>query len=429
MKREADLVVLNCKQLLTLSSQQSGPRRGPACAELGIIDDGAMAAYRGTLVAVGTRQEVEHAVDPLPDCEQVDAGGRVVTPGFVDCHTHTVFAKFRVDEYEWRIAGTPYEDIAKRGGGIAKSVADLREMSEERLCAVSRERVRGCVAYGTTTLEIKSGYGLDLENELKQLRVIKTLKDELPLTIVPTFLGAHSVPPEFAGRREEYIELVINEMIPAVASGNLAEYIDVFSEKGVFETAEAERILRAGRAAGLRARLHADELYDTGSAEMAVRVGAASADHLTRMNDKGMGLMAQSPVIAVLLPGTSFGLPSLSFANARQMVDRGVAVAIASDFNPGSSPGESLPMMMSIACSHMRLSPAEAMTAVTYNAACALDRQEQVGSLEPGKRADFLLMAAEDYREIPYRFGINPVERVYVLGRRWGSGSDTGATS
>jgi imidazolonepropionase len=247
--------------------------------------------------------------------------------------------------------------------------------------------------------------------------------------IVPTFLGAHSVPPEFAGRREEYIELVINEMIPAVAAGNLAEYIDVFSEKGVFETAEAERILRAGRAAGLRARLHADELYDTGSAEMAVRVGAASADHLTRMNDKGMGLMAQSPVIAVLLPGTSFGLPSLSFANARQMVDRGVAVAIASDFNPGSSPGESLPMMMSIACSHMRLSPAEAMTAVTYNAACALDRQKQVGSLEPGKRADFLLMAAEDYREIPYRFGINPVEHVYVFGRRWRSGSDTGATS
>jgi imidazolonepropionase len=271
-------------------------------------------------------------------------------------------------------------------------------MSEERLLAVSEQRVRGCISYGTTTLEIKSGYGLDLEHELKQLRVIRALQERFPIVIVPTFLGAHSVPPEYAGKKEEYMARVIDEMIPAVVAEGLAEFIDVFSEKGVFETAEAERILRAGREAGLTARIHADELYDTGSAEMAVRVGAASADHLTKMNEKGMGLMARSSVIAVLLPGTSFGLPSLSFADARGMVDSGVAIAIASDFNPGSSTSESLPMMMSIACSHMHLSPAEAITAATYNAACALHRESQVGSLEPGKRADFLLLNAEDYR-------------------------------
>ena len=338
-------------------------------------------------------------------------------PGFVDCHTHAVFARYRLDEYEWRVAGTPYAEIAARGGGIAKSVADLHEMDEETLFAVSVERLKGCVRYGTTTLDIKSGYGLDLENELKQLRVIKRLADNLPLTIVPTFLGAHSVPKSYVDKREEFIRLVIDEMIPAVIKDGLAEYIDVFSETGVFTVEEAERILRAGQQAGLKARLHADELDDTGSAELSARIGAISADHLTKINPRGIARMAETGVFGVLLPGTSFGLPSLHFAPAREMIEAGMRVAVATDFNPGSSTSESMPMMTAIACSHLRLSPAEAIAASTYNPAFVVGRDKEVGSLEIGKRADFLVLNCEDYREIPNRFGINPVSRVYVKGK------------
>jgi imidazolonepropionase len=236
---------------------------------------------------------------------------------------------------------------------------------------------------------------------------------------VATFLGAHSVPPEYRENRDKYIDLVIGEMIPAVVREGLAEFIDVFSEVGVFDIEEAERILRAGSEAGLRARVHADELYDTSSAEMAVRVGAVSADHLTKISQRGMSLMAESPVIGVLLPGTSFGLPSLHFAPARQMIETGMAVAIASDFNPGSSPSESMPMMISIACSHLKLSAAEAIAAATYNPAFVVGREDEVGSLEPGKRTDLLILDCEDYREVPYRFGVNPVDRVFIEGAEW----------
>jgi imidazolonepropionase len=294
-------------------------------------------------------------------------------------------------------------------------------MDEESLFAVSRRRLDGCIAYGTTTIEIKSGYGLDFENEMKQLRVIRRLSAEAPVLVVATFLGAHSLPAEYRDRREEYISLLIQEMIPAVADEGLAEYNDVFSETGVFTVEEAERILRAGQRAGLRARLHADELDDTGSAELAARIGAVSADHLTKINPKGIDLMAKAGVFGVLLPGTSFGLPSLHFAPAREMIDGGMRVAVASDFNPGSSTSESMPMMIAIACSHMRLSPAEAVAATTYNASFVVGREREVGSLEPGKRADFLVLSCEDYREVPNRFGVNPVSEVYIEGSRWSS--------
>jgi imidazolonepropionase len=273
--------------------------------------------------------------------------------------------------------------------------------------------------YGTTTIEIKSGYGLDLENELKMLRVIQRLSENSPMTIVATFLGAHSLPKSYAGKREEFIQLVIEEMTPAVAAGRLAEYIDVFSETGVFTTEEAERILRAGQRAGLKARLHADELDDTGSAEMAARIGAVSADHLTKINPRGMARMVEAGVFAVLLPGTSFGLPSLHFAPAREMIEAGMRVALASDFNPGSSTSESLPMMIAIACSHTRMSPAEAIAAAIYNPAFVVGREHEVGSLQTGKRADFIVLNCEDYREIPNRFGINPVDRVYIGGKAY----------
>lgn len=411
--------MINPSQLLTLSEPSGRPRVGPDLGELGIIRGGALAAKDGTIVAVGAREAVEGAIEPSPRCEVVDAAGAVVMPGFVDCHTHTVFARYRLDEYEWRVAGTPYATIAERGGGIAKSVADVHETDAESLFAVSQRRLAGCMAYGTTTIEIKSGYGLDLENEMKMLRVIRRLAENSSMTIVASFLGAHSLPASYADRREEFIELVTEKMIPAVAGAKLAEYNDVFSETGVFTVDEAERILRAGQRAGLKARIHADELDDTGSAELAARIGAVSADHLTRINPRGMARMAETGVFGVLLPGTSFGLPSLHFAPARAMVDAGMRLALASDFNPGSSTSESMPMMIAIACSHLRLSPAEAIAASTYNPAFVLGRERQVGSLEVGKRADFLVLNCEDYREIPNRFGINPVAKVFIEGKAY----------
>lgn len=429
MKREADLIVKNCRQLLTLKAPSPGPRRGKDLRDIGLIRNGALASFGGKIVAAGPAESFFSSVQPARTCREIDAGDAVVMPGFVDPHTHAVFADFRLDEYEMRVRGVPYEEIAKAGGGIAKSVSDLRKSDPDELLTTGQRRLDGCIRYGSTTIEIKSGYGLNLENELKQLRVIKALAARCPALIVPTFLGAHAVPAEYRRRREEYIQLIIREMIPAVVAEGLAEFIDIFSEVGVFEPVEAERILRAGIAAGLKARVHADELYDTSSAEMAVRIGAVSADHLKKISARGISLMAGSPVIGVLLPGTSFGLPSLEFAPAREMVERGVAVALASDFNPGSSPSESMPMMISIACSHMRLSPAEAISAATYNAAYVVSREYEVGSLEPGKRADFLVLDCEDYREIPYRFGINPVRRVFIEGAEWAGESSSARAS
>ncbi len=415
----SNMIVKNCGQLLTLARPDGSPRVGPALGELAIIENGAFAARDGRIVAVGGTDDAERALDGSGDATVVDAGGAVVMPGFVDCHTHTVFAQYRLDEYEWRVAGTPYEEVAARGGGIAKSVGHIREMDEDSLFAVSRRRLAGCVAHGSTTVEIKSGYGLDFDNEMKQLRVIRRLQEASPVQVVATFLGAHSVPAEYQNRREDYISLIIQKMIPAVADEGLAEYNDIFSETGVFTIEEAERILRAGQRAGLKARLHADELNDTGSAELAARIGAVSADHLTRINRKGIDRMAKTGVFGVLLPGTSFGLPSLHFAPARDMIDGGMCVAIASDFNPGSSTSESLPMMTAIACSHLRMSPAEAIAAATYNAAFVVGREKNAGSIEAGKRADFLLLNCEDYREIPNHFGVNPVSEVYIEGVRW----------
>jgi imidazolonepropionase len=415
-----DLLVKNCGQLLTLAKGDGQPRVGAALGDLGIVENGAMAVRDGRILATGTLSEAESALGGISDFETIDANGAVVMPGFVDCHTHTVFAKYRLDEYEWRVAGTPYADIAAKGGGIAKSVSHVREMDESTLLSVSRRRLSGCIRYGTTTIEIKSGYGLDLDNEMKQLRVIRQLSEESPITIVPTFLGAHAIPESYRDKREEFIDLVINKMIPEVVSEGLAEYNDVFSETGAFTTEEAERILRSGQRAGLKARVHADELNDTGSAAMAADVGAISADHLPKISPHGITRMAEEGVFGVMLPGTSFGLPSTHFAPARRMIDGGMRIAIASDFNPGSSTSESMPMMIAIGCSHLRMSPAEAISASTYNPAFVVGREKEVGSLEKGKRADFLILNCEDYREIPNRFGINPVSRVYIHGKVWG---------
>lgn len=415
----ADLIVTGVGQLVTMAKGDRTPRIGPELRELSIIRDGAFAVAAGRIIAVGSRDHVFATVSASGQTRELDVDGGVIIPGFVDCHTHTVFAEYRLDEYEWRVAGTPYAEIAARGGGIAKSVEHVRATPESSLLERTRQRVYSAIRHGTTTIEIKSGYGLSLEHELKQLRVVQKLRDELPIQVVATFLGAHAIPPEARSDREGYVRAVIHEMIPRVAAEGLAEFNDVFCEVGAFSREETERILRSGQRAGLKARIHADELTDTGGAELAATVGAVSADHLKKTNDKGIDRMSQAGVFGVLLPGTSFGLPSLDFAPARKMVEAGVRLAIASDFNPGSSTSESMPMMTSIACSHMRLSPAEALSMATYNPAFVLGRENEVGSIEVGKRADFLVLDAQDHREVVNHFGVNPVARVFVCGREW----------
>jgi imidazolonepropionase len=421
----ADLVVTGCGQLVTLAKPDRMPRVGQALRELSIVEDGSFAVAAGRLISVGSREHVLATAGVAAQTRQVDVGGAVVMPGFVDCHTHTVFADYRLDEYEWRVSGTPYAEIAARGGGIAKSVEHLRATSEAVLLERTRRRVLSAIRHGTTTIEIKSGYGLSLEHELKQLRVVRRLREELPIGVVATFLGAHAVPREAGADREGYVQALIHDMIPRVASEGLAEFNDAFCEVGAFSREETERILRSGQRAGLKARIHADELTDTGGAELAASLGAVSADHLKKTNDKGIDRMEKAGVFGVLLPGTSFGLPSLDFAPARKMVDAGMRLAIASDFNPGSSTSESMPMMVSIACSHMRLAPAEALSMATYNPAFVLGREGDVGSLEVGKRADFLVLDCQDFREVANHFGINPVARVFVAGREW---NDSGMT-
>jgi len=336
----------------------------------------------------------------------IDAGGRVVMPGWVDPHTHAVFAGYRADEYEARIRGDSYLEIDKRGGGIKRSVREVRETDEERLFEKSRRRLRRMLEQGVTTIEIKSGYGLDLESEMKQLRVIARLADETPLDVVATFMGAHHKPP--GGEEDEkYVDQLVDGMMPAVAKSGLAKYIDVFCEKGVFDVEETRRILEAGKRNGFGLKVHSDEIYALGGTELAVEMGAVSVEHLTKVTPSGIEALAGSDTIAVLLPSTSFGLASRNYAPAREMIDSGVAVALSTDFNPGSAPSLSMPLAVSIACSQMNMLPAEAIVASTFNAACAIGMDGEVGSLEKGKKADFVIYDVEDFREIPSRAGEN----------------------
>jgi imidazolonepropionase len=401
-----DFVMYGAGQLLTCFNSGKSPKRGKSLSDPGIIKDGAIAARGGSIAAVGTRAEVERAIGSASVAKIMDAGGRVVMPGWVDPHTHAVFSRYRADEYEARIRGEGYLEIERKGGGIKRTVREVREMSEDRLFEVSRRRLVKMIEGGTTTIEIKSGYGLDLETELKMLRVIRRLGENLPLDVVATFMGAHQKPPEHAAPGE-YVRLIIDEMIPAVAREGLAEYIDVFCESGVFDLEETEAILTAARSNGLGLKVHAEELTAFGGAELAVRLRAVSAEHLTKISAKGIEELSSAETVAVLLPGTTFGLGLHDFAPARELIDRGAAVALATDFNPGSAPSCSMSFIVSIACSQMRMTPAEAINAATINAAFAVGRGATVGSLETGKKADCVLYDVDDYREIPSRAGIN----------------------
>lgn len=406
MPKVIDLLLRSSGQMVTCRGSGEGPKRKKDLSDPGLIVDAAIAVSKGKIFAAGPRDEIDREIERLSVSRVIDVGGRVMLPGWVDPHTHAVFSGYRADEYEARIRGESYLEIEKRGGGIKRTVREVREIKEERLFELSRVRLLGMLEQGTTTVEIKSGYGLDFENELKMLRVIGRLGRETPLDVVATFMGAHQRPPEDAGG-DTYKRMVIDEMIPVVAKKKLAEFIDVFCEEGVFDLAETREILEAAKRSGLELKLHADEITAMGGAELAVEMGAVSAEHLVRISPSGIGKLAGSETMAILLPGTTFGLGSSDYAPARELIDSGAAVALATDFNPGSAPSCSMPLSVAIACSQMGMTPAEAINAATINASFAIRRGAAVGSIEVGKKADIVVYDVEDYREIPSRAGTN----------------------
>ncbi len=393
----------------------SAPRRGPAQSEVGLLEGGAVAISGGRVEAVGPGDQLRAR---FPGAQRVDLSGHVLTPGLIDSHTHAVFGRWRLDEYEQRCAGVPYMEIARRGGGINASVRDLRERSAAELVELGRPRLRRFLEHGTTTVEVKSGYGLTAEHELKMLRVIQQLTRETPLDLVPTFLGAHAIPPEYSHNRAAYVELVCTEMIPAVAAAGLAAFCDVFMEPGAFTCDETTQVLDAALAHGLVPRLHADEFESSGGAELAARFGAASADHLGAVSDEGIAALAASETVATLLPGTLLFLGKSRYPPARALIDRGAAVALATDFNPGSSPTVNLQLIMSLACSVLHMSPAEALVAATANGAAALRLSDGRGTLMPGAPADLAAFRLTDYRMIPYLYGVNHCVAVWKRGER-----------
>jgi len=400
----ADLALIHAGQLVTIAG-----------SDLGIIEDGAMLVREGRIVRTGSRPDIEHLIGP--DCEIADASGRVVMPGFVDAHTHLVFAGHRAGEFEQRCAGASYREIAAAGGGIRATVRATCAATEDELAEAGRRHIGWMLLSGTTTAEVKSGYGLSVEDELKMLRVIRALNDSGPLRLVPTFLGAHELPDEFRARRSQYIDLIIHEMLPRIAAEHLAEYCDAFCEEGVFSVAETRRVLEAARALGLGLRLHADQLSNSGGAQLAAELGAATADHLEHTDAAGIAALARAGVQPVLLPGSVFALGLNRYPAAREMIDAGLRVVLATDFNPGSSPAPSMPLILFLACTRMKMTPAEAIRAATIDAARSLGRADQIGSLEPGKLADFAIHDCADYREVIYWVGAPTVHEVWIGGR------------
>ncbi len=408
------LAVVNCSQLVTLAGAKR-PRTGGDLRQLAIIEDGAMLVRGETIEIAGRRRELESLI--TSDYEVIDAGRRVVMPGFVDAHTHPVFAGIRANEFEQRAAGDTYREIAARGGGIRATVRATRNASLKDLVEAGKRYAEWFLRVGTTTVEAKSGYGLTVEDELKLLRAIRQLNDETTLDYVPTFLGAHDIPSEYRNRRQTYVNLVINEMLPRVAEEKLAEYCDVFCEEDVFSTDESWQILSAARCHGLGLRVHADQLSLSGGAKLAAELNAATADHLEHTDATGISALKAASVQPVLLPGSVYALGSNHYPAAREMIDTGLAVVLATDFNPGSSPTPSMPMILSLASTQMKMTPAEAITATTINAAYSLGRGDEIGSLEKGKRADFVIHDASDYRELAYFFGIEHARHVYSSGK------------
>ncbi len=414
----SSLAVLHASHLVTVAGPKR-PRVGAEMSELAVIRDGGMLIREGKIDIVSSSEEVAKNAG---DAEVIDAGGRLVLPGFVDAHTHLVFAGNRLNDFERRARGETYEQIARAGGGIWSTVEKTRAASGEELFTQAQNHAKWFLRCGTTTVEAKSGYGLTVEDELKILRVMRRLDEEKALEIVPTFLGAHAVPRELDVN--EYIDLVIDKMLPRITKEKLAEFCDVFCECGYFTIEQSRRILTAARKRGLGLRIHADQLSNSGAAQLAAELKATTADHLEKTDEKGIAAMKSAGVQPVLLPGSVYALGSTAYPRAREMIDAGLAVVFATDFNPGSSPTPSMPMILSLACTQMKMSPAEAITASTINAAYSLNRGGKIGSLERGKLANFSIFDCEDYRELAYWFGIPQTHSVYVKGERvslWGA--------
>ncbi len=408
------LAVLHASQLVTLAGPKR-PRVGAELNELSIVRDGGLLIDEGRIIATGSSAEIEKQISDKT--EIVDATGKVVLPGFVDAHTHPVFGGNRVDEFEQRSKGATYEEIAASGGGIRSTVRKTRAAAEDELLQQALKHAQWFLQSGTTTVEAKSGYGLSVEDELKLLHVIRNLNAASPIEFIPTFLGAHAVPEEFRSAPEQYVALVIHEMLPRVAEGQFAEHCDIFCERGYFDIADAEKILNAAKEHGLRLRMHVDQLNDSGGAFLAARLRAQTADHLEQTNSAGIAALAEAGVQPVLLPGSVYSLGKDRYPRAREMIDAGLALVLATDFNPGSSPTTSMPMILSLAATQMKMSPAEGLSAATINAAYSLNRGDKIGSLEVGKRANFSIFNCSDYREIAYYFGGELTHSVYIGGK------------
>jgi len=406
------LAVLHASQLITLSGPKR-PRVGAEMSELAIIRDGGMLIRNNRIELVGPSDAIERKAG---NAEIIDARGHVVLPGFIDAHTHLVFAGNRIDDFERRARGETYEQIAKAGGGIWSTVEKTRAASDLDLLAQAKKYAKWFLRCGTTTVEAKSGYGLTVDDELKILRVLRQLIQEAPLEVVPTFLGAHAVPRGISP--DEYVDLVTSEMLPRVAQQKLAEFCDVFCEPGYFDIVQSRKILSGAKKLGLKLRIHADQLSNSGGAKLAAELEATTADHLEQTDEHGIAAMKSAGVQPVLLPGSVYALGSSGYPHAREMIAAGLAVAIATDFNPGSSPTPSMPMILALACTQMKMSPAEAITASTLNAAYSLSRGDKIGSLEADKLANFAIFDCEDYRELAYWFGIPQTHSVYVKGER-----------
>ena len=398
------LLFVNAGQVVTCAGPGRA-RHGAEMSDAGLLKNAAVAVDGDSIAAVGNDESLRKQ---FPDATEIDCDGRLLTPGLVDSHTHAIFGRARYEEQEMRAAGIGYMEIARRGGGIHSSVADLRTRSEDDLFDLALPRIKKLASYGSTTIEVKSGYGLSLEDEIKSLRVIDRLDKALPVRLVPTWLGAHEIPLEYRNppeRRRDYVRYLIDEMLPQVTSERLAAFADVFCEPGVFTTAETREILNASRAAGLALKLHADELEPHGGAELAAELGATSADHLAAISPAGIAALAQSGTVATLLPGTMLFLGKDRQAPARGLVDTGAAVALATDFNPGTSPTFNFPLILTLGVSQLRLSVAETFVAATVNGAAALGLAARTGQLSPGYSADIALWEADDFREIPYWYG------------------------
>lgn len=403
------LIFHHLNQLVTVDPDLNTPEN-----PLGVIPDGALAVESGKIAWTGPSDEI--APKDYPDAQWVDGRGRILLPGLVDSHTHPIFGGNRADEFEMRLAGATYLDIAAKGGGIRKTVEATRQASEEELFQLAQQRLLTMLSFGVTTVEAKSGYGLDWDSELKSLRVIKRLQDSLPVSVIPTYMGAHDIPPEYKETPDAYVDLLCTQQIPDVAKTGLAEFCDVFTEKGYFTVEQTRRILETARAHGMKLKVHAEEFCDFGGAVLAGELGAVSADHLLHLSDQGIQAMKRGGTVATLLPGTAYYLRLKDYAPARKILDAGVPVALATDFNPGSCMCNNLQLIMHLACLQMGMLPAEVIKAVTLNGAMAVDRHHDRGSLTPGKRADLALFAADSYNELLYHFGVNHLTQVYIQG-------------